>query len=37
MAPGKPVDALREWLQTTVAGEVGLLAGILGSRNSGSV
>jgi hypothetical protein len=28
-------NTLREWLQTTVAGEIGLLAGILGSRDRG--
>jgi hypothetical protein len=27
-------NALREFLQTTVAGEIGLIAGLLGSRNS---
>lgn len=28
-------NTLREWLQTTIAGEIGLLAGLLGSRNRG--
>lgn len=28
-------NTLREWLQTTIAGEIGLLAGILGSRDRG--
>ena len=26
-------NTLREWLQTTIAGEIGLLAGLLGSRD----
>ncbi len=26
-------NTLREWLQTTIAGEVGLLAGLFGSRD----
>ena len=26
-------NALREWLQTTIAGEIGLLAGLFGSRD----
>jgi hypothetical protein len=25
-------NTLREWLQTTIAGEIGLLAGLMGSR-----
>ncbi len=26
-------NTLREWLQTTIAGEIGLLAGLFGSRD----
>jgi hypothetical protein len=29
-------DTLREWLQTTIAAEVGLLAGVLGTRGERS-
>ncbi len=29
-------NTLREWLQTTIAGEIGLLAGLFGSRDRAS-